>query len=576
MLNILKTFYFYLLKRRFWAVVFFILIFIEPLVGAIQPLFYKYFVDSITSFEYSKLIYILLSFVGVRILSNILSAASYFVGDILMLNAVADVRKDAVKHIHDLDFAYHTNKASGSLVSKINRGTGAFWDFHQAIHFQLVSVLVSFVVMLYFFNTLDIRIFFLAIGSLLLALVVTKYFISANVKTRRKLNKKEDRITGVIVDNMVNFETVKLFAKEAFERKRLKKELIDWTKAAWAFVLTFRFLDLGMGALINASIFLMLLTSLKLTTAGTFTVGDFVLVVGFVGNFYPKLFELVWGVRRIAQNYTDIEKLFAILKEKILIKDPKKPLKILALKGLIEFRNVSFAYENKKGEVVRGINLNIDIGDSIALVGRSGAGKTTLVKLLMRFYDVNAGEISIDGINIKKYSKSELRTLMGVVPQEPILFNNTVGYNIAYGKEYSTKKEVIAASKIARIHDFVSRLPLGYNTKVGERGIKLSGGQKQRVAIARMILSNPDIIIFDEATSQLDSESERLIQEGFWKAAEGKTTIIIAHRLSTVMRAKKIVVMDEGKIVEVGTHTELLKNENSLYKKFWELQIKMD
>ncbi len=576
MFKILKTFYHYLFQKRGWSILFLILILAEPLVSSIQPVFYKLFVDKIPSLDYGSLVRILVIYIGVRVLGTLLSMAAYFVGDVLMLDAVSDVRKDAVKHIHDLDFAYHTNKASGSLVSKINRGTGAFWDFHQSIHFDLVSVFISFTVMLYFFKTLDIRIFLLAIASLVFALIVTALFISANVKTRRRLNKMDDRITAVIVDNMVNFETVKLFAKEFFERRRLKKEFVSWTKSAWKFVLTFRFLDAGMGALSNISIFLMLLVSLNLAVKGQFSIGDFVLVVGFVGAFYPKLFDLVWGVRRIAQNYTDIEKLFAIFEEKVKVKDAKNPVKIKKVVGEIEFKNASFAYEEKKTNAVIDINLKIDPGESVALVGRSGAGKTTVVKLLMRFYDLDKGTITIDGIDIKSFKKSELRALMGVVPQEPILFNNTIGYNIGYGKDGAGKKEIIAASKIARIHDFIESLPAKYNTRVGERGIKLSGGQKQRVAIARMILSDPDIIIFDEATSQLDSESERLIQEGFWKAAEGKTTIIIAHRLSTVMRADKIIVMDDGRIVEAGSHKELLSDESSLYKKFWDLQIKLD
>lgn len=576
MIKILKTFYKYLLKKRLWASIFFVLIVADPLIGSIQPIFFKLFVDAIPSLEFSRLFSILLIFVAVRVADNILSNLAFYAGDVLMLDAVADVRKDAIKHIQDLDFTYHTNKSSGSLVSKINRGTGAFWDFHQSIHFQLMGVFVNFAVMLYFFRTLDIKIFLLAIGSLAVALLITRFFISKNVKTRRQLNKMDDRITAVIVDNMVNFETVKLFAKELFERKRLRLELKTWVKSAWNFVLTFRFLDAAMGTLINISVFLMLLISINLTVKSQFTIGEFVLVVGFVGSFYPRLFDLVYGVRRIAQNYTDIEKLFGILEEKVKVLDPKSSVSIKNVSGKIEFENVSFAYEKKKTSAVREINLAVKPGESIALVGRSGAGKTTIVKLLMRFYDVDAGRIKIDGVDIRRFTKSHLRSLMGVVPQEPILFNNTIGYNISYGKENATKKEVEAASKLARIHDFIEELPAKYNTKVGERGIKLSGGQKQRVAIARMILSDPDIIIFDEATSQLDSESERLIQEAFWKASEGKTTIIIAHRLSTVMRADRIIVLEDGRIAEEGSHKELLTRKNSLYRHFWELQITSD
>ena len=225
---------------------------------------------------------------------------------------------------------------------------------------------------------------------------------------------------------------------------------------------------------------------------------------------------------------------------------------------------------------MNGIDLKIEQGQAVALIGRSGSGKTTLVKLLMRFYDLNGGEICLDGINIRDFTKDRLRSFIGVVPQEPILFNNTIAYNIGYSKARPKLDEIRAAAKLANIDEFIQGLPKKYATEVGERGVKLSGGQKQRLAIARMILSDPDIVIFDEATSQLDSESEKLIQDAFWKARRGKTTIIVAHRLSTVMRADKIVVIENGKIKESGTHESLLRAKDSLYSHFWNLQIKLD
>ena len=244
-----------------------------------------------------------------------------------------------------------------------------------------------------------------------------------------------------------------------------------------------------------------------------------------------------------------------------------------SIKGKIEFNNVTFKYDESRKDAVEKINLTVHNGQSIALVGRSGSGKTTLIKLLMRFYDVDKGSISVDGIDVRKFSKSNLRSFMGVVPQERIFFNNSMGYNIGYGKENVSKDEIIAAAKIANLNEFIGTLPKKYATQVGERGIKLSGVQKQRLAIARMILSDPDIIIFDEATSQLDSENEKLIQEALWKVSQNRTTIIIAHRLSTAMRADRIVVMEKGKIKESGSHLELLSQEKSLYRHFWELQV---
>jgi len=285
---------------------------------------------------------------------------------------------------------------------------------------------------------------------------------------------------------------------------------------------------------------------------------------------------LVFSLRDIAKTYADIKTYFGLLDNKITVKDPSNPVKINKVSGRINFNKVSFSYINGAQGALNNFSLNIKKGELVALIGKSGSGKTTLIKLLMRFFDTTKGTITIDGINIKDFSKDTLRDFMGVVPQEPILFNNTIAFNIGYGRENATLGEIKAAATLANIDDFIESLTNKYETQVGERGVKLSGGQKQRLAIARMILSNPDIIIFDEATSQLDSESEKLIQDAFWKVREGKTTIIIAHRLSTVARADKIVVMAEGKIKEVGTHQELLKNKDSLYKHFWDLQIKLD
>jgi ABC-type multidrug transport system fused ATPase/permease subunit len=277
----------------------------------------------------------------------------------------------------------------------------------------------------------------------------------------------------------------------------------------------------------------------------------------------------------VAKDYADIEKYFQLLDFQIEVKDPEKPVYLKNISGEITFRNIRFAYKNRSKETINGISLKIAPGEAVALVGRSGSGKTTLVKLLMRFYDLGSGQILLDGTDITRLTKKHLRSFIGVVPQEPILFNNTIKYNIKYGNPKATAAEIRQASKIANIDSFIQELPKKYDTEVGERGVKLSGGQKQRLAIARMILSNPSIVIFDEATSQLDSEAEKLIQDAFWKARRGKTTIIIAHRLSTIMKADRIVVLEKGKVVETGTHESLLKKKNSLYSKFWNLQIRL-
>ena len=552
---------------------FVLIIVIAPIIDSLTPYFYKQFVDKIPTHDYDLLLKILLFYIGIRFMALLFSTSRFLVGDILGVDAVANTIATVFAHIHNLDFAFHSSKSSGSLISAIKRGEGAFWNLYFSIHYRIVDVSVRFFVLLYFFKNLNSFIFIMTIVTFVLAILIMLVFVKMNVERKRKVNELEDDISSVIVDNMINFETVKLFVKELWEQRRLSVIQVDWRKAVWKYVYTFRGLDVSMGTVINISIFSILLYSLNMTIRGMFTLGDFVLIAVFLQSFFPYLFELVWGFRDIAKSYSDIEKFFGILDYGVEIKDPENPVELEKIRGEIKYNNVTFTYSESKKEAVEKINLNIRQGQSIALVGRSGSGKTTLIKLLMRFYDVDQGMITVDGVDVRKFTKSHLRSFMGVVPQEPVLFNNTIEYNIGYGKEKVTKEEIVAAAKIANLHDFVLGMPKKYKTHVGERGIKLSGGQKQRLAIARMILSEPDIIIFDEATSQLDSENEKLIQDALWKVTKNKTTIIIAHRLSTAMRADKIVVMDKGKIVESGSHSVLLARDKSLYKHFWNLQI---
>lgn len=396
------------------------------------------------------------------------------------------------------------------------------------------------------------------------------------MKKRADFNTEEDHISGIITDNLINFETVKYFAKEEWERNRLRQDFKKWTSVLWGFANTFRLIDITVGSIGNIGLFLVLFISLKQLVAAELTPGQFVLVLGFITDFYPKFYQLIFRFRDLAKNYTDLQTYFAILDNQIVIKDPVKPVHKEEVKGEIEFKNITFTYPEGKARSLHDFNLHIRNGQSVALVGKSGVGKTTIVKLLMRLYDIQKGDIAIDGINIKKFSKSQLRSFMGIVPQEPILFNNSIAFNIGYGAENATIAEIKAAAAMANMDDFIESLPKKYETNVGERGIKLSGGQKQRLAIARMILSNPDIIIFDEATSHLDSESEKAIQDAFWKAAKDKTTIIIAHRLATVVKADKIIVLEEGKIVEEGSHRALIAKKNGVYRHFWEMQSEVE
>ena len=577
MYKILKTFYRYATAKKLAFACFILLVIITNILYNLTPYFYKLFIDAIPGKNYDQLFNILVIYMCVRISALILDVANMGLGDFNLFSAAVQVRLDIFKYVQDLDFVFHSNKSTGSLISAFKRGDSAFFSIFDALHHRMLETLVSILVMFYFFSKLDILIAGAAVLSIALTLLATRFLLRNNLTKRIKFNAEEDNISAVITDNLINYETVKLFAREDWERKRLGEAFVPWKKSLWDFANSFRIIDLSIGGIINTGIFLIFLATLRGVVGLRIDIGDFVLIVAFINAFSPKLWELTWSFKDIAKNYADIENYFGLLDHTIEVKDPESPKSKDVLRDFsINFENVHFTYNGRTKNAINGINLKIEKGESVALVGRSGSGKTTLAKLLMRFYDIDGGEISIDGTNIKDFNKSTLRSFVGVVPQEPILFNNSIAYNIGYGKDNPKIADIKSASKLANIDTFIESLKDKYETEVGERGVKLSGGQKQRLAIARMILSDPDIVIFDEATSHLDSESEKLIQDAFWKARKGKTTIIIAHRLSTIMRADKIVVMENGQIKETGTHENLIKDKKSLYKHFWDLQIKLD
>ena len=570
--KIFATFYRYLLKNKGLFALFLLLVVVSNIAYNLNPYFYKTFVEKIPDLDKTYLINLLFLFIGIRLFGVISDLFAFYIGDIILFEASKNARLDIFKHVSDLDFSFHTNKSTGSLISAFKRGDGAFFSFFHDVHVRMLGVAIGFLVMVYFLIQLNPLIVVLTTLSLILTIVAAKFLVANNVNKRKIFNHEEDAISGIITDNLINFETVKLFAKETWENSRLKKSFIPWKKALWGYGNSFRLIDITLGTLINLSIFFVLYITINQAINLKLTVPDFVLITGFLSNFYPKLWDLVWSTRDLAKNYADIEKYFGLLDYKEEVLDPVNPIKKRNVLGEIQFKGVSHSYQGGTKNAVKNLSLKIKKGESIAFVGRSGSGKTTITKLLMRFFDPTKGKITIDGIDIKNFTKANLRGFFGVVPQEAVLFNNTIGYNIGYGANKNKRLEVLRAANMANLSDFIEKLPQKYETNVGERGIKLSGGQKQRLAIARMIISKPDIIIFDEATSHLDSESEKLIQEAFWKYANGKTTIVIAHRLSTIAKADRIVVMDKGKIVEVVTHKDLLNNKDGIYNKLWNIQ----
>ncbi|MBD3279630.1 MAG: ATP-binding cassette domain-containing protein [Candidatus Pacebacteria bacterium] len=572
MSKIYQTFYRFLLRYKKEFVVFVICQLIFSIAHNILPYFYKVFLEAIPGSNFKQLIGILIAYFLVRFIALVFRAVAMWWGDKVVIPAARDARLTIFKKVQDLDFAFHLNKSTGSLISAFKRGDLAFFNLHHVLNTRSSQVVVGFLVMLILFGQLNWAIVGLMIISISVNLLLAAWLIKRNIKARTEFNRYEDKLSGVITDNLINYETVKLFAKETQELQRLRQKFVTWTKKIWAYAYSFYAIDLSVGTLTNLGLFAILLLGIYQVQQTELSIAEYVMVLGFVTSFYQSFFELIYELRNLAKHHADIERYFSVLNQEIQVKDPIKPVKKTTVRGEIEFKQVSFSYPEGKQDAVNRINLKIKPGQAVAFVGHSGVGKTTMVKLLMRFYDPDQGEILLDGINIKRFSKDQLRSFMGVVPQDPIMFNNTVSFNIGYGNDQAAKKEIIAATKMAQLHDFIKTLPQGYQTSVGERGVKLSGGQKQRLAIARMILANPDVIIFDEATSQLDSESEQKIQQAFWQARANKTTLIIAHRLSSIVRADKIVVMKAGYIHEVGSHRELINKKDSLYQRFWQLQ----
>ena len=569
-----KIYYQFLWRRPKRFIFFELAVIISAVLLGFQPYFYKLFVSVLSQPDLNKVFNVLIFFVLVKVFTNLFSVLAYYLGDRVLIPAAQEARTTVFKRVQDLDFAYHTQKSTGSLISAFKRGDNAFFDLFHSLNINLIRILVGFLVMLFFFSQLGTWVVVLLIAIVLSASMLIYYLIRLNVGKNRLFNKKEDQISGIITDNLINYETVKYFAQEKEERNRLDSALDEWRQALWGFANTFRLMDLSLGVVSNAGIFLIMFFAWRKLSVQAIAAEDFILVLGFLTSFFPRLYELFFNLRDITRRYVDLQKYFAVLKEEIRVKEPKKSIHLENMRGEIEFSNVCFSYPQGKKDALKNFNFKIKSGESVALVGSSGAGKTTVVKLLLRFYDIDQGKITIDGINIKNFSKTYLRSQIGVVPQEPILFNETILFNIVYGFPQASKDEIERAMTIANLTGFIKDLPDGYQTLVGERGVNLSGGQKQRVAIARMILENPKIIIFDEATSQLDSQSERLIQKSFWRAREGCSTIIIAHRLSTVKRADRIVVIEDGVVAEEGSHEELLRAENGLYRGFWRLQTR--
>ncbi|CAA0107661.1 ATM1-type heavy metal exporter [Halioglobus japonicus] len=487
--------------------------------------------------------------------------------------AMRKIGLEVFQHLHNLDLDFHLNRRTGGLSRDIERGTTGISFLMRFFVFNIVPTFIEI------FMVVGIFLFNYGWGFALITLVAvilyTGYSVVATewrTKFVREANMADSASNTRAVDSLLNFETVKYFTNEEFEAKRYDYELEKWELARRKNRLSLFSLNGGQALIIALAMTSMMWLAAHRVAAGSMTIGDFVLINAFMIQLFMPLNFLGFVYREIKGSMANIEKMLQLLDVRPSVNDKAQAPELQPATANIEFRDVSFFYRPDR-EILRGVSFSIDSGEKVAVVGASGAGKSTLVKLLFRFYDLTGGTITIDGIDISEVSKHSLRQAIGIVPQDTVLFNDSVFENVRYGNPEASDAEVTEAIRLAHLDDFISQLPDGHRTMVGERGLKLSGGEKQRVAIARTILKRSPILVFDEATSSLDSKSEQAILKALREVAKGHTSLVIAHRLSTIIDADKIVVLDQGQVVEQGTHEQLLELRGH-YAELWFTQQK--
>ncbi|WP_407062236.1 ABCB family ABC transporter ATP-binding protein/permease [Caldimonas mangrovi] len=514
---------------------------------------------------------LLLAYGGLRLSTSLFTELRELVFAKATEGAARSISLQVFRHLHSLSLRFHLERQTGGMTRDIERGTRGV---HSLISYSLYSIFPTLVEVGLVLTLLGVKFdawfAWITVAALVIYIVFTISVTEWRTKFRKVMNELDSNAHTKAIDSLLNYETVKYFSNEDYEAVRYNESLERLRRAKLKSQSTLSLLNTGQQLIIATALIAMLWRATQGVVSGTMTLGDLVMVNAFMIQLYIPLNFLGVIYRELKQALTDLEKMFTLMEREREVDDAPGAPELQVPHGVVRFERVSFGYDANRA-ILQDVSFEIPAGRKVAVVGPSGAGKSTLARLMFRFYDVTDGRITIDGRDIREVTQSSLRRNIGIVPQDTVLFNDTVEYNIAYGRPGATRGEVEAAARAAHIHQFITSTPKGYDTMVGERGLKLSGGEKQRVAIARTLLKNPPILIFDEATSALDSANERAIQAELASAARNKTALVIAHRLSTVVDAHEILVMETGRIIERGTHAQLLA-QGGRYAQMWALQ----
>ncbi len=538
------------------------------------PLLLKQIVDRLDTAQTEILVLpisLLIAYGVLRLASSLFSELRDVIFSKVTQRTIRRVALKVFRHLHDLSLKFHLERRTGGMSRDIERGSRGISFLLAFMVFNILPTLFEILlVAIILFVLYDPWFGIITLGSLVCYIAFSLIVTEWRMRFRRTMNELDSKANTRAIDSLLNYETVKYFGNEDYEAKRYDQNMTEWEASAIKNQSTLGLLNFGQNAIIGIGMTLLLILASQGVVQGELTLGDFVLINAYLLQLFMPLNFLGFVYREIKHSLTDMEKMFSILRKDTDIKDAPNAPELFVGDGDIEFQNVTFGYEPSR-TILHACSFKVPAGHKVAVVGHSGAGKSTLSRLIFRFYDVNSGQIKINGQDIRQVSQKSVRAAIGIVPQDTVLFNDTIYYNIAYAKPEAQPEEVYEAARTAHIHDFILSLPNGYETTVGERGLKLSGGEKQRVAIARTVLKSPKILIFDEATSALDSKSEQAILVALKEVAINHTTLVIAHRLSTIVDADEILVLDQGKIVERGSHKMLLE-QGGRYSQMWQLQ----